>query len=168
MQKFKWENGSWSIDMIESSLHMQFISMWTCLYQVFTEDTVNRRRGDSRLYKSLVNNYFDCSYTVCYAFQIVHEGDNKSSHEALSNLFFNSQHFLAFSFLRRGMYLDAVLMLTTSRSTTYSFRSLHADNMNDLINHFLKYSSSSNTTGVHDWLTWSCAYSAAIFMNTVG
>ena len=48
------------------------------------------------------------------------------------------------------MYLDAVLMLTTSRSTTYSFRSLHADNINDLINHFLKYFNSSNTVGVDD------------------
>ena len=47
------------------------------------------------------------------------------------------------------MYLDAVLVLTTSRSTTYSFRSLHADNMNDLINHFLKFNS-SNTAGVDD------------------
>ena len=48
------------------------------------------------------------------------------------------------------MYLDAVLVLITSRSTTYSFRTLHADNMNDLINHFLKYSNSSNTAGVDD------------------
>jgi len=54
------------------------------------------------------------------------------------------------SSLRKGMYLDAVLMLTTSRSTTYSFRSLHADNMNDLINHFLKYSNGSNIAGVDD------------------
>lgn len=58
--------------------------------------------------------------------------------------------FLLCSFLRKGMYLDAVLVLTTSRSSTYSFRSLHADNMNDLINHFLKYFNSPNTAGADD------------------
>lgn len=73
-----------------------------------------------------------------------------NNHETFCNLFYNSQHFLALSFLRRGMYLDAVLMLTTNRSTTYSFRSLHADSMKDLINHFLEYSNSSNTAGVDD------------------
>jgi len=51
--------------------------------------------------------------------------------------------------VRKGMYLDAVLVLTTVRSTTYSFRSLHADNMSDLINHFLKFNS-SNTAGADD------------------
>lgn len=124
------------------------------------------RRGYSRLCKLEVNYSFDRFYTVCYAFYTVHENDNKSSHETLCNLFYNSQHFLAFSFLRKGMYLDAVLMLTTSRSTTYSFRSLHADNMNDLINHFLKYSNSSNIAGVDNWLTRSFILWSVNFANS--
>lgn len=51
---------------------------------------------------------------------------------------------LSFFVFRKGMYLDAVLVVITSRSQTYSFRSVHADNMNDLINQFLNYFSRAN------------------------
>lgn len=50
------------------------------------------------------------------------------------------------------MYLDAVLVLNTSRSSTYTFRSPHADDMHHLINHFLKYfNSPSAVAGADDW-----------------
>ena len=48
------------------------------------------------------------------------------------------------------MYLDPVLVLNTKRSHTYSFRSVQADNMNNLINHFLKYFENPNVGGVDD------------------
>ncbi|XP_078379190.1 myosin-VIIa-like isoform X1 [Oculina patagonica] len=54
------------------------------------------------------------------------------------------------SSLRKGMYLDAVLVVNTSRSSTYTFRSPHADDMDNLINHFLKYFNSPNTAGADD------------------
>lgn len=51
---------------------------------------------------------------------------------------------------RKGMYLDAVLVVNTSRSSTYTFRSPHADDMHNLINYFLKYFNSPNTAGSDD------------------
>lgn len=48
------------------------------------------------------------------------------------------------------MYLDAVLVVNTSRSSTYTFRSPHADDMDNLINHFLKYFNNPNTAGADD------------------
>lgn len=49
------------------------------------------------------------------------------------------------------MYLDAVLVVNTSRSSTYTFRSPQSDDMHDLINHFLKYfNSPSAVAGADD------------------
>jgi len=49
--------------------------------------------------------------------------------------------------IRKGMYLDAVLVVTTSRST-YSFRSVQADNICDLLNNLRKLDSNGNVDSV--------------------
>lgn len=54
------------------------------------------------------------------------------------------------SSVRKGMYLDPVLVLNTIRSQTFSFRSVQADTMHNLINHFLQYFKTPNAAGVDD------------------
>lgn len=49
---------------------------------------------------------------------------------------------------RKGMYLDAVLVITTNRST-YSFRSLSSDNICDLLNELMAKDSNGNVDPVH-------------------
>lgn len=49
--------------------------------------------------------------------------------------------------VRKGMYLDAVLVVTTNRSV-YSFRSVHADNISVLLNHLRTLDSNGNVNNV--------------------
>lgn len=48
------------------------------------------------------------------------------------------------------MYLDPVLVMNTIRSQTFSFRSVQADTMNNLINHFLLYFKTPSSAGGDD------------------
>lgn len=52
--------------------------------------------------------------------------------------------------VRKGMYLDPLLVLNTIRSQTFSFRSVQADTMNNLINHFLLYFKTPSSAGGDD------------------
>ena len=52
-----------------------------------------------------------------------------------------------FLFCRRGMYLDAGLVVSTSRAN-YSFRSVHADNISDLLNNLRRLDSNGNVDNV--------------------